>query len=181
MPRPEFNYLSYSYWFEFAALVLALTACKFCSRFLRSSNLCCLFRCFIWRWYELSSCTVYRYCSWKTSDRWILSLANEWISHAINVRTKSSSSIWIVNLLILRTKHIPSLSLFFITQYFLSRFVLITLRIPVDRFWSRYQLITCLSDFSRFITYILVLFYMYSVTFDWSNDRFASKIECKIK
>ncbi|CAF0774842.1 unnamed protein product [Adineta ricciae] len=27
MPRPEFNYLSYSYWFEFAALVLALTAC----------------------------------------------------------------------------------------------------------------------------------------------------------
>ena len=28
MPRPEFNYLSYSYWFEFAALVLALVACK---------------------------------------------------------------------------------------------------------------------------------------------------------
>ncbi|CAF4392140.1 unnamed protein product, partial [Rotaria magnacalcarata] len=27
MPRPEFNYLSYSYWFEFAALVLALIAC----------------------------------------------------------------------------------------------------------------------------------------------------------
>ncbi|CAF4194293.1 unnamed protein product [Rotaria socialis] len=27
MPRPEFNYLSYSYWFEFAALVLALFAC----------------------------------------------------------------------------------------------------------------------------------------------------------
>jgi hypothetical protein len=29
MPRPEFNYLSYSYWIEFAALVLALCACKF--------------------------------------------------------------------------------------------------------------------------------------------------------
>lgn len=28
MPRPEFNYLSYSYWFEFAALVLALIASK---------------------------------------------------------------------------------------------------------------------------------------------------------
>ncbi|CAF0724165.1 unnamed protein product [Rotaria sp. Silwood1] len=27
MPRPEFNYLSYSYWIEFAALVLALSAC----------------------------------------------------------------------------------------------------------------------------------------------------------
>ncbi|CAF1554366.1 unnamed protein product, partial [Rotaria sordida] len=26
MPRPEFNYLSYSYWIEFAALVLALSA-----------------------------------------------------------------------------------------------------------------------------------------------------------
>jgi hypothetical protein len=29
MPRPEFNYLSYSYWIEFAALVLALVACKY--------------------------------------------------------------------------------------------------------------------------------------------------------
>jgi ABC-type transport system involved in cytochrome c biogenesis permease subunit len=29
MPRPEFNWLSYSYWIEFAALVLALGACKF--------------------------------------------------------------------------------------------------------------------------------------------------------
>jgi hypothetical protein len=29
MPRPEFNYLSYSYWIEFAALVLALLAGKF--------------------------------------------------------------------------------------------------------------------------------------------------------
>jgi len=29
MPRPEFNYLSYSYWIEFAALVLALIACKY--------------------------------------------------------------------------------------------------------------------------------------------------------
>ncbi len=29
MPRPEFNYLSYSYWFEFGALVFALFASKF--------------------------------------------------------------------------------------------------------------------------------------------------------
>jgi len=28
MPRPEFNYLSYSYWIEFGALVFALFACK---------------------------------------------------------------------------------------------------------------------------------------------------------
>jgi hypothetical protein len=29
MPRPEFNYLSYSYWLEAAALSFALFACKF--------------------------------------------------------------------------------------------------------------------------------------------------------
>jgi hypothetical protein len=28
MPRPEFNYLSYSYWIEFGALAFALFACK---------------------------------------------------------------------------------------------------------------------------------------------------------
>lgn len=28
MPRPEFNYLSYSYWIEVNALIFALTACK---------------------------------------------------------------------------------------------------------------------------------------------------------
>lgn len=28
MPRPEFNYLSYSYWIEVGAMVFALSACK---------------------------------------------------------------------------------------------------------------------------------------------------------
>ncbi len=28
MPRPEFNYLSYSYWIEVGALFFALCACK---------------------------------------------------------------------------------------------------------------------------------------------------------
>lgn len=39
MPRPEFNYLSYSYWIEFAALVFALAACGLFAaevRFLRA-------------------------------------------------------------------------------------------------------------------------------------------------
>lgn len=39
MPRPEFNYLSYSYWIEIGAMVFALTACKFSFRWTQSNEI----------------------------------------------------------------------------------------------------------------------------------------------
>lgn len=91
MPRPEFNYLSYSYWLEVGALIFALLACKcffFFSEKWKSD------RSFHWRWiicsWNSNFTRAFRWLSGsKEVAREIFTLFHlKWFPFAISLRTK---------------------------------------------------------------------------------------------